>query len=259
MAVVCATCSDGFDVWETIAKGSPSPRTEILHLIDPLGNALAPNAAGCELSGLAGPCANSSAIRKGNYKLIVGMWAMCSKNNGSMDVRQCGWWDPDAPAPPPPPIPAACAAALGALCGSVRTNSTACMACLTEHSEALGAAGCTAPAAESYCGPEREHNPRDTTYRTGDSYEHTASARFDEPFDTADPPVALFDVIKDPNEHNDLSETLPDVVSTLKMRIDELYAEMTAGGTTGKMPRKTPAALSPLHLVMPYKPHWRAL
>ena len=81
---------------------------------------------------------------------------MCSKNNGSMDVRQCGWWDPDAPAPPPPPIPAGCAAALGALCGSARTNSPACMACLTSHAEALGAAGCTAPAAESYCGPARE-------------------------------------------------------------------------------------------------------
>ena len=66
---------DGFNVWSTIATGAASPRTEILHLIDPLGNTgPIPNPAGCELSGLSGTCANSSAIRKGNYKLIVGTY-----------------------------------------------------------------------------------------------------------------------------------------------------------------------------------------
>jgi hypothetical protein len=52
--------------------------------------------------------------------------------------------------------------------------------------------------------------------------------------------MVLFDISKDPNEHTDLAASLPDVVKALKSRIDELYAEMAAGGTTGKMPQWIP-------------------
>ena len=206
---------DGSNVWDTILSGAISPRTEILHLIDPLGNAASPNPAGCALSGLAGACANSSAIRKGNYKLIVGMYAACAKDDGASDPRACGWFNPDLPPPPPPPIPAACEAVMAKDCGSLKRNGTQCLACMTAHTKDLQAADCSAADAEAFCaGPDREHDPYDTTYRTGDAYENTMESllSYDErsityltsanhaaaAFDPADPPMVLFDISKDP-------------------------------------------------------------
>jgi hypothetical protein len=65
---------DGYDIWPTISKGAPSKRTEILHLLDPLGNDASVQVKGCVGSGDApGKCSNSSAIRVGDFKLIVGV------------------------------------------------------------------------------------------------------------------------------------------------------------------------------------------
>ena len=68
---------DGMDMWPTISGGGqhPSPRTEILHLIDPLGTATLPPVPK-DVTNLT--LHNSSAIRVGKWKLIVGMWALCS-------------------------------------------------------------------------------------------------------------------------------------------------------------------------------------
>lgn len=86
---------DGHDVSGALLRGEASPRTEILHLIDPLGNVLGPNPQGCEKSGVKGTCQNSSAIRVGDWKLIAGMYAACAApgamNSSAAIERACGW------------------------------------------------------------------------------------------------------------------------------------------------------------------------
>ncbi len=49
--------------------------------------------------------------------------------------------------------------------------------------------------------------------------------------------MALFNIAEDPNELHDLSESNPAMVTKLKARLDDYYAEMVAGGTTGLMPQ----------------------
>ena len=99
---------------------------------------------------------------------------------------------------------ATCAAAMRVDCGSIQQNDTLCLACMSTHSEALGTAGCTTFDAEQFCGidSDREHNPRDSTYHPGDSYENVVPwipSSQQPPFDPADPPMVLFDISKDPN------------------------------------------------------------
>lgn len=63
---------DGVDMWESLLKDSASPRTEILHNIDPIGN--------------------TSALRYNNYKFVQGSYA-----GGLFD----GWFKaPDTSLPP---------------------------------------------------------------------------------------------------------------------------------------------------------------
>ena len=199
---------------------------------------------GCIGSGeKVGACANSSAIRVGNYKLIVGMWAACSKNNGSINPRMCAWWDPDAAEPPapPPPIPAQCEAALESLCGKVQSSQKACTNCLKANSAKLGAAGCTVQTAGAFCnGGAAVHDNLDAIEGpfSGESQVLGSFAAPQAP--SVGPPVALFNIFEDPTEHVDLSESHPEIVRQLMARLDELYGEMVAGGTTGLMPQWVP-------------------
>jgi hypothetical protein len=98
---------DGVDVSQMLSTGSPSPRKEILHLIDPLGNGsenfTMANIAGCggapgttSATHPPGPCEDSMAIRVGDYKLVVGQFARCGRNPMASEItqRMCGWWLP---------------------------------------------------------------------------------------------------------------------------------------------------------------------
>uniref|UniRef100_A0A8C6SJE2 Sulfatase N-terminal domain-containing protein n=1 Tax=Neogobius melanostomus TaxID=47308 RepID=A0A8C6SJE2_9GOBI len=60
---------DGFDVWPTISEGKPSPRTEILHNIDPLHRPYHPSEG---QSSALWDTSVQAAIRVGDWKLLTG-------------------------------------------------------------------------------------------------------------------------------------------------------------------------------------------
>jgi len=81
--------------WDTISAGRPSPRTELLHNIDPMG---------LDLDLVTGT--KQAALRQGPWKILVG--------NPSQNVAQNGWVPPpclekDTKAPPSPPLAPPCA------------------------------------------------------------------------------------------------------------------------------------------------------
>lgn len=80
---------DGLDLWAAWSRGEASPRSEIVHLIDSFGNGERLNFRGCEVNGEAGACQNSSSLRSGDWKLIVGMFAACEER------AQAGSQDPE--------------------------------------------------------------------------------------------------------------------------------------------------------------------
>ena len=164
---------DGMDVSGMLSTGSPSPRKEILHLIDPLGNGQAnfsmANIAGCggapgttSPTHPPGPCEDSMAIRQGDYKLIVGQFARCGRDPMASEIaqRMCGWWLP--------------------LSAPENTKRIAEIAEARELNINASAQGARLKATEG-----------------------------------AALPVMLFHIPTDPNERDDLSTTMPTVVSAM--------------------------------------------
>ena len=88
---------DGHDVWAALTSNASSPRTELLHNIDPVGLCPSkfPLPAGAVCDGVYG--SRNAALRVGDYKLIMGY-------PGDWPSHQDGWVPVPGWTPPPAPV-----------------------------------------------------------------------------------------------------------------------------------------------------------
>jgi hypothetical protein len=71
---------DGYDVWQTLLDPSlPSPRTEILHNLN----------QACGRGKMAGTVTPSTALRLGDYKLLVGCYNITTMAPENQPLKEC--------------------------------------------------------------------------------------------------------------------------------------------------------------------------
>jgi arylsulfatase A-like enzyme len=201
---------DGLNLLPAIEQGVASPRTEVLHMVDP------PNSTKS--------ASNLGVLRMGKYKLIA--TAAGKFYNWSSSFNGSEPYPPPGPAPPAPPGPVSpeCQEALESKCADLKPPKDKTNKCIKKCTKKANKKEkvCTPSEINSYCGGslgEGGWTVESLEWFREQEWLMEMELTSDQP--CADTPC-LYDVEADPNEHTDLYAKLPQVASQLEARLRQI-------------------------------------